>query len=96
VRVLGLQGADRGPQAHFGRGCEPIGGANFSTPYSVILIFLLGSRRRAHHQCENVDGRPSGGARAEGPGVPTINVKTSTVGLREVSELKVWDRPPST
>jgi hypothetical protein len=43
---------------------------------------------RAHHQCENVDGEPPGGAWAEGPGAPTINVKTSTTGLREVLEIR--------
>jgi hypothetical protein len=46
-------------------------------------------------QCENVDRGPLRGARAEGPGVPTINVKTSTVGPREVLELKVRDHPPA-
>jgi hypothetical protein len=47
------QGADRGPRAHLGRGCEPIGGANFSAPCSVILIFLLDSRRRAPERCRS-------------------------------------------
>jgi hypothetical protein len=56
------------------------------------LIFLLGSRRHIHHQHENIDGGPPGGAEAEGPGAPTINVKTSTAGPREVPELKVWER----
>jgi hypothetical protein len=37
--VSGLQGFDRGLQAHLGRGCEPVGGANFLTPRSVILSF---------------------------------------------------------
>jgi hypothetical protein len=37
----------------------------------------------------------SGGARAEGTGATTINVKTSTEGPREVLELKVRERPPS-
>jgi hypothetical protein len=87
--VPGFQGADRGPRTHLGRGCEPAGGANFSVPRSVILIFLLDSRRRAHHQCENVDGGPPGGAGVEGPGAPTINVKTSTTGPREVPELEI-------
>jgi hypothetical protein len=36
----------------------------------------------AHHQHENID-------RANGPGAPPINVKTSTAGPREVSELKI-------
>jgi hypothetical protein len=44
------------------------------------LIFLLGSRRRAHHQCENVDDGPPGGGGAEGPGAPTSNVKMSMAG----------------
>jgi N-methylhydantoinase B/oxoprolinase/acetone carboxylase alpha subunit len=57
-----------------------------------LLIFLLGSRRRAHHQREKIDGGPPGGAEAEGPEAPTTNMKTSTVGPREVPELKVWDR----
>jgi hypothetical protein len=30
---------DRGPRAHLERGCEPTGGANFSTSRSVILSF---------------------------------------------------------
>jgi hypothetical protein len=47
------------------------------------------------HQRENVDAGPPGGAGAEGPGSPTINMKTSTTGPREVLELKVWERPPS-
>jgi hypothetical protein len=42
--VPDLQGTDSGPRAHLGRGCERVGGANFSAPRSVILIFLLGSR----------------------------------------------------
>jgi hypothetical protein len=42
----------------------------------------------------NVDGGPSRGARAEGPGAPTTKVKTSTVGPQEVPELKVQERPP--
>jgi hypothetical protein len=85
--VPGLEGADSGPRAHLGRGCEPAGGANFSAPRSVILIFLLGSQRRAHHQRENVDGGPPGGAGVEGLGAPTIDVKTSTAGLQEVPKL---------
>jgi hypothetical protein len=93
--VPGLQGTDSGPRAHLGRGCEPAGGANFSAPCSAILIFLLGSRRRAHHQCENVDGGPPGGAGAEGLGAPTIDVKTSTAGPREVPKLEIRERPTS-
>jgi hypothetical protein len=42
-----------------------------------------------HHQRENVDDGPSGGAGAEGPGAPTINVKMSTAAQWEVPELKV-------
>jgi hypothetical protein len=52
---------------------ELVCGANFSTPRSIILIFLLCSRRRVHHPRENVDDGP-----------------------REVPELKVRQRPPST
>jgi hypothetical protein len=40
--------------------------------------------RSAHHQRENVDGGPPGGAGAAGPGVPTINVKMSTAAPQEV------------
>jgi hypothetical protein len=94
--VSGLQGAARGPRVHLGRGCEPTGGANFSAPRSVILMFLLGSRRRAHHQRENIDDGLPGGARAKGRGALTINVKASTPGPREVPELNVRERPPST
>jgi hypothetical protein len=90
--VPGLQGTDSGPQAHLGRGCEPAGGAKFSVPRSVILIFLLGSRRYAHHQRENVDDGPPIGARSEGPGTPTINVKTSMTDPREVPELEIRER----
>jgi hypothetical protein len=46
----------------------------------------------AHHQRENVDDVPLGGAGAEGPGAPTINVKTSTAGPQEVPKLKVRER----
>jgi hypothetical protein len=52
--------------------------------------------KSAHHQRENVDGGPPGGARAEGPAALITNVKTSTVGPREVLKLKVRERPPST
>jgi hypothetical protein len=45
---------------------------------------------------ENVGGGPPGGAGAEGPGAPTINVRTSTTGPREVPELKVREHPPLT
>jgi hypothetical protein len=90
--VPDLQDADRGPWAHLGRGYEPTCGINFLTPPLGYLIFLLVGRRRAHHQYENVDGGPSGGAGAEGPGVPTTNVKTSTTDPREVTELKIRER----
>jgi hypothetical protein len=70
--------------------------ANFSAPCSVILMFLLSSRQRAYHQRENIDVGPPGGAVVEGPGVPTINIKTSTAGPREVPELKVRTCPSST
>jgi hypothetical protein len=33
---------------------------------------------------------PLRGAGAEGPRAPTINVKTSTIGPREVPELEMW------
>jgi hypothetical protein len=69
-------------------------GQFFDAPLGY-LIFLLDSRRSAHHQRENIDGRPLGGAGAEGPEAPITNVKTSTAGPREVPELKVWERPPS-
>jgi hypothetical protein len=36
--------------------------------------------RERPHQRENVDGGPPGGAKAEGPRAPTINIKTSTAG----------------
>jgi hypothetical protein len=60
-------------KAHLGRGCELVGGANFSASHSVILSFYSA-----------VDG------------APTINVKTSTAGPREVPELKARERPPPT
>jgi hypothetical protein len=46
----------------------------------------------AHHQRENVDGGLLGGAGAEGPGVPAINVKMSMTGPREVPELEIRER----
>jgi hypothetical protein len=46
-----------------------------------------------HLQRENVNSVPPGGAEAEGPGAPTINVKTLTAGPREVPELKVRECP---
>jgi hypothetical protein len=48
-----------------------------------------------HHQRENVDDRPPGGTGARDPGAPTINVKTSTAGPREVPKLEIQERPPS-
>jgi hypothetical protein len=54
-------------------------GQVFDAPLGY-LIFLLDNARCAHHQRENVNGGPSGDARAEGLGAPTTNVKTSTVG----------------
>jgi hypothetical protein len=62
-------------------------GQFFNAPLGY-LIFLLGSRRHAHHKYENVNDGPLG--------APTINVKTSTAGTWEVPELKVRERPPST
>jgi hypothetical protein len=35
-----MQGTDSGPRAHLGRGSEPIGGANSSTPSSITLNFF--------------------------------------------------------
>jgi hypothetical protein len=49
--------------------------------------------RIAHHQREDVDGGPPGGVGAEDPGASTINVN---MGPREVSELEIRERPPST
>jgi hypothetical protein len=46
----------------------------------------------AHHQCEDVDGGPPGGAEAEGPGAPTINMETSTAGPQEVPKLEIQKR----
>jgi hypothetical protein len=45
-----------------------------------------------HHQRENIDGGPPGGARAEGPGAPTINMKTMMAGPWAVPELEIWER----
>jgi hypothetical protein len=85
--VPDLQGADRGPRAHLGRGCEPAGGTNFSLPHSVILSFYLAVdggpwevpeleiRERPLSTLRNIDGRLPGGAGAGGPGAPTINSK---------------------
>jgi hypothetical protein len=65
-------------------------------PRLVILIFLLDSRRHAHHQRENIDGGALGGAGVEGLGAPTIDVKTSMAGPREVPELEIREHPTST
>jgi hypothetical protein len=51
---------------------------------------------RALDTCENVDGGPPRGAGAGDPAASTINVKTSTAGPRDVPELEVQERPPST
>jgi hypothetical protein len=51
--VPGLQGDYRGPWAHLGRGYKPVGGVNFLAPPSIILIFLLGSRRRVLGRCQS-------------------------------------------
>jgi hypothetical protein len=48
--------------------------------------------QECHHQRENVNTGPPGGAGVEGPGAPTTNVKTSTAGPREVPELKIRER----
>jgi hypothetical protein len=62
--VSGLRGTGRGPRTHLTRGCEPACGANSSALHSIILNFLIGSRRRTP-----VD------AGAGGPESPTINAK---------------------
>jgi hypothetical protein len=80
--VSGLQGADRGPRAHLGRGCKPVGRANFLAPRSVILSLYSA-----------VDGGPPGGAGAGDPGAPTINVKMSTAGPQEVPEMEIQEHP---
>jgi hypothetical protein len=83
--VPGLQGADRCPRAHLGRGCEPAGGANFSAPRSVILSFYsavdggprevpeLEVRMRPPSTLRNVDGGPPRGAGAGGSEVGDID-----------------------
>jgi hypothetical protein len=128
ARVPGIQGIDRGPRSHLGRGYEPTGWANSSVPHSIILNFLLGSRHAGPQEVpelevwerplstlRTIDGGPPGGAEAGGPGAPTINAKkhrqrslgrsgsahhqrleTSMVGPREVPELEVRERSPST
>jgi hypothetical protein len=84
-RVPGLQGADRGPRAHLRRGCEPVGGANFLTPRSIILSFYsaVDDRPREVPELEvrecppstlrNVDSGPPGGTGAEGSEVGDVN-----------------------
>jgi hypothetical protein len=64
--------------------------------FSYLARDLTLSCSSIHHQRENIDGRPPGGAEAKGPGAPTVNVKTSTARPREVPKLKVRERPPST
>jgi hypothetical protein len=44
---------------------------------------------KVHERPPSTYDGPPGGAGAEGPRAPTINVKTSTVDPREVPELKV-------
>jgi hypothetical protein len=77
---------------------NPLVGPIFGAPLSY-LFFLLSSQLwapgSAHHPRENVNDLPPGGGRAGGPGAPTSNMKTSTVGPREVSELKVRHPPPT-
>jgi hypothetical protein len=46
-------GCRQRPRAHLGRGYEPVGGANFLAPRSVILIFLFSSRRWAPERCRS-------------------------------------------
>jgi hypothetical protein len=53
-------------------------------------------RERPPSTLRNIDGGPPGGIGAEGPRAPTINVKTSMTGPREVPALKVRERPPPT
>ncbi len=53
-------------------------------------------RERPPSMLRNIGGGPPGGIEAEGPGAPTINVKTSMTGPREVPALKVRERPPAT
>jgi hypothetical protein len=78
---------------------NPLVGPIFGAPLSY-LFFLLSSQLwapgSAHHPRENVNDLPPGGATAGGPGVPTINMKTSTAGPQEVPEMKVREHPPST
>jgi hypothetical protein len=93
--VPGLKGADRGLGPTSGEAVNPHVGPIFRRTLGY-LIFLLDSRRRAHHQHGNIGGGPLGGAGVEGPGAPTTNMKTSTAGPWEVLELKVWERPPPT
>jgi hypothetical protein len=59
----------------------PLGGAG-----SIYRSWRFES---VHHQRENIDGGPLGGARAGDPGAPTINMKKSMTGPREVPKLKV-------
>jgi hypothetical protein len=82
-------------RAHLVRGCEPVGGTNFSTPRSVILSFYSAVNGAPTINMKTSTMAP-GGAGAEGPGASTTNVKTSTAGPRELPELKVQKRPPPT
>jgi hypothetical protein len=45
-----------------------------------------------NHQRENIDGRPPGGAGAEGLGALTMNVKKSMTDPHEVPELEIRER----
>jgi hypothetical protein len=78
VGVPGLQGADRGPRAHLGRACEPVGGANFSAPRSVILSFY-----------SVVDGGPREVPKLEVWERPPSMLRNVDGGHREVPELEV-------
>jgi hypothetical protein len=51
--------------------------------------------QECHHQRENVNGGPPGGAGVEGLGASIINMKMSTMDPREVPKLKVRECPPS-
>jgi hypothetical protein len=76
--VPGLQGANKGPRAHLGRGCEPASGVNFLASRSVILSFYsvvnggprevleLEVREHPRSMLRNIDDGPLGGARAGG------------------------------
>jgi hypothetical protein len=77
--VPGLQGADRGLRVHLVRGCEPVGGANFLTPLSVILSFYSA-----------VDGEPREVLELE-----VQKLETSMAGPLGGCWRQVRQRPPS-